>query len=68
MCRPSSRLPKCAVGWRDRAARPGCRNAHLDTYSLEVRPFYEKNDHEVFATLDGFPPGHQKRFLRKKLA
>lgn len=51
----------------EEAVRLGCRNAHLDTYSFEARPFYEKNGYEVFATLDDFPPGHQKHFLRKRL-
>jgi len=52
----------------EEAVRLGCTHAHLDTYSFEARPFYEKNGYEVFATLDDFPPGHQKHFLRKKLA
>ena len=51
----------------EEAVRLGCRNAHLDTYSFEARPFYEKNGYEVFATLDGFPPGHQKHFLRRRV-
>lgn len=50
------------------AVRLGCRNAHVDTYSFEARPFYEKHGYETFATLDEFPPGHQKHFLRKRLA
>ncbi len=52
----------------EEAARLGCRNAHLDTYSFEARPFYEKNGYELFATLDDFPPGQKKHFLRKRLA
>jgi GNAT superfamily N-acetyltransferase len=52
----------------EEAARLGCRSAHLDTYSFEARPFYEKNGYRVFATLDDFPPGHKKHFLRKRLA
>ena len=51
----------------EEAVRLGCTHAHLDTYSFEARPFYEKNGYEVFATLDDFPPGHQKHFLRKEL-
>lgn len=51
----------------EEALRLGCRNAHLDTYSFEARPFYEKNGYEVFATLDDFPPGNSKHFLRKRL-
>ena len=55
------------VRMEEEAVRLGCRNAHLDTYSFEARPFYEKNGYEVFATLDDFPPGHKKHFLRKRL-
>jgi GNAT superfamily N-acetyltransferase len=51
----------------EEAVRLGCRNAHVDTYSFEARPFYEKHGYEMFATLDEFPPGHQKHFLRKRL-
>ena len=50
------------------AARLGCTHAHLDTYSFEARPFYEKAGYEVFGTLENYPPGHCKYFLRKKLA
>ncbi len=49
------------------AVRLGCRNAHVDTYSFEARPFYEKHGYETFATLDEFPPGHRKHFLKKRL-
>jgi uncharacterized protein (DUF924 family) len=39
----------------------------LETTSFEARPFYEKRGYEVFATLDDYPPGHSKFFLRKRL-
>jgi hypothetical protein len=39
----------------------------LDTHSFQARPFYERRGYEVFATLDDFPRGHQKFFLKKKL-
>ncbi|MDD5219483.1 MAG: GNAT family N-acetyltransferase [Candidatus Bipolaricaulis sp.] len=52
----------------EEARRLGCRNAHVDTYSFEARPFYEKHGYRVFATLDDFPPGHEKHFLKKELA
>lgn len=45
----------------------GAHDAHLETFSFQARPLYEKLGYAVFATLDGFPPGHQKFFLRKRL-
>jgi GNAT superfamily N-acetyltransferase len=50
------------------AASCGCRYAHLDTYSFEARPFYERLGYEVFATLEDYPIGHRKYFLKKPLA
>lgn len=45
----------------------GCTRAHLDTFSYQARPFYEKQGWRVFATLDDYPEGHQRFFLRKEL-
>jgi GNAT superfamily N-acetyltransferase len=45
----------------------GCTNAHLDTFSYQARPFYERHGYELFATLDDYPTGHQRFYLRKKL-
>ena len=47
--------------------RLGCTHAHLDTYSFEARPFYERLGYELFATLEDYPPGHCKHFLKKTL-
>ncbi len=47
--------------------RRGCTNAHLDTFSYQARPFYERHGYTLFATLDDYPPGHQRFFLRKAL-
>jgi len=49
------------------ARERGCHSAHLDTHSWQARPFYEKRGYEVFSTLDDFPKGHKKFFLKKKL-
>lgn len=45
----------------------GCTNAHLDTYSFEARPFYERAGYEVFGKLDDYPAGYCKYFLSKSL-
>jgi GNAT superfamily N-acetyltransferase len=45
----------------------GCTRVHLDTFSYQARPFYEKLGYEIFATLDDYPPGHQRFFMRKTL-
>lgn len=49
------------------AIQQGCKYAHLDTYSFEARPFYERAGYEVFARLDDYPTGHCKYFLKKRL-
>jgi GNAT superfamily N-acetyltransferase len=49
------------------AIRLGCKHAHVDTYSFEARPFYERAGYEVFGRLDDYPQGHCKYFLKKKL-
>lgn len=45
----------------------GCRYSHLDTFSFQARPFYEGLGYEVFATLDDYPAGHQRFFMKKTL-
>ena len=49
----------------DVAIEEGCRYAHLDTFSYQARPFYERLGYEVFGTLDNYPPGHQRFFMKK---
>jgi GNAT superfamily N-acetyltransferase len=50
------------------AVERDCFAATLETHSFQARPFYEKHGYQVFATLDDWPPGHSKFFLRKQLA
>jgi GNAT superfamily N-acetyltransferase len=45
----------------------GCTRAHLDTFSYQARPFYERHGYELFATLEDYPQGHKRFYLRKVL-
>jgi GNAT superfamily N-acetyltransferase len=52
----------------ERAAHArGCLRVHLDTFSYQARPFYERLGYRVFATLDEYPPGHRRFFLEKAI-
>jgi GNAT superfamily N-acetyltransferase len=46
----------------------GCRHAHLETFSFQARPFYERFGYRVIAALEDYPPGHTYYYLRKTLA
>ena len=50
-----------------RARSEGCKFAHLDTFSFQARPFYERFGYEVFAELSEYPPGHSRYFMKKTL-
>jgi len=52
----------------EEAMRLGCQYAHLDTYSFEAKPFYERLGYKVFGVLENYPEGHCKYFLKKRLA
>jgi GNAT superfamily N-acetyltransferase len=45
----------------------GCFGATLETHSFQARPFYARLGYEVFGTLDDYPPGHAKYFMKKRL-
>ncbi|PSN11774.1 N-acetyltransferase [filamentous cyanobacterium CCT1] len=45
----------------------GCTDAVLDTFSFQAEGFYERHGYGVYATLEGFPPGHRQLFLHKRL-
>jgi RimJ/RimL family protein N-acetyltransferase len=49
------------------ARRRGCTDAHLDTFSWQAAPFYERRGYTRFATLEDYPPGERRHFLRKRL-
>ncbi|MBN1535578.1 MAG: GNAT family N-acetyltransferase [Anaerolineales bacterium] len=45
----------------------GCQHAHVDTYSFEAKPFYDRLGYETFATLDDYPKSYCKYFMKKQL-
>jgi catechol 2,3-dioxygenase-like lactoylglutathione lyase family enzyme len=47
--------------------RHGCVYAHLDTFSFQARPFYERHGYRVFGTLDDYPGEHRRYYMRKTL-
>lgn len=49
------------------AIAAGCTDAVLDTFSFQARGFYERHGYHVYATLEGYPPGHRQLFLHKRL-
>jgi len=52
----------------EEAVRRGCRAAWLDTFSFQARGFYERLGYQVFGSLDDYPPGHSRYFLKKALS
>jgi GNAT superfamily N-acetyltransferase len=50
------------------ARRRGCAMAWLDTYDFQARPFYERHGYQVFGELGGFPNGHRRFYMAKRLA
>ncbi|KIZ33935.1 MULTISPECIES: GNAT family N-acetyltransferase [Rhodopseudomonas] len=51
----------------DIARQRGCIGIWLDTYWFQAREFYEKQGYEVFGSLDDYPRGGQRYFLKKNL-
>src|SRR5579859_5174287 len=49
------------------ARERGYRRICLETFSFQARPFYEHLGYRVFGTLEDYPPGHTKYFMRKTL-
>ena len=52
----------------EEAVRRNCVGIFLDTFSFQARPFYERLGYQVFGTLEDFPPGHSRYFMRKLIA
>ena len=51
----------------DAARQRGCTHAHLDTFSFQARPFYEKLGYRVFGELPEMADGETMYFLTKPL-
>ena len=49
------------------AVAKGCRGAYLDTFSFQSHGLYLRAGYEIFGTLQQFPKGHSRHFLRKAL-
>jgi len=49
----------------EEAMRRGCSGAWLDTFSFQARGFYEKLGYAVFGSIEDYPPGHSRFFLKK---
>ena len=47
--------------------RRGAHTAILDTHSFQAPDFYRARGYQAYAELDGYPTGHSKIFLRKRL-
>jgi GNAT superfamily N-acetyltransferase len=47
------------------AIQRGCNGAWLDTFSFQARGFYERLGYTVFGSIEDYPPGHSRFFLKK---
>ena len=47
------------------ASLVGARGAFLSTFDFQAPGFYAKQGYEVYATLEGYPPGHAEHHMRK---
>ena len=45
-----------------------CMGVWLDTFSFQARGFYEKRGYQVFGTIDDYPPGQSRYWMKKLLA
>jgi ribosomal protein S18 acetylase RimI-like enzyme len=44
-----------------------CVGLYVDTFDAGAAKFYERAGFELFGRIDGFPPGHARMFLHKRL-
>ncbi|MCE2971624.1 MAG: GNAT family N-acetyltransferase [Burkholderiales bacterium] len=55
-----------ALAEREAAAK-GCHGVYLDSFTFQSPSLYVRAGYEIFGTLEDFPRGHARHFLRKKL-
>ena len=60
----ASRMLKAAEA---EAARKGCTQAYLDTFSFQHPGLYLRSGYEIFGQLDDFPAGSKRLFMRKTI-
>ena len=49
------------------AVAKGCHGVYLDTFTFQDHGLYLRAGYEIFGTLERFPSGHSRHFLRKRL-
>ena len=49
----------------EEAVRRGCIGIHLDTFSFQALPFYEKLGFEIFGQIEEHPKGQKRHYLKK---
>jgi GNAT superfamily N-acetyltransferase len=50
----------------DIARKRGCIGAWLDTFAFQAPEFYKKQGYEVFGTIEDYPRGAHRAFLKKR--
>lgn len=51
----------------EEARQRGAKHAYLDTFSFQAPAFYMRHGYQEFGRLAGFPEGHTRYFLSKRL-
>jgi GNAT superfamily N-acetyltransferase len=51
----------------EEAVQRGCHGVWLDTFSFQARGFYERLGYTVFGSIQNYPPGQSRLFLKKTL-
>jgi GNAT superfamily N-acetyltransferase len=49
----------------EEARQRGCKHAHVDTFSFQALPFYQRLGYQIFGQLEDYPEGRTRYFLQK---